>query len=487
MLPSRPILQRTLGWDTQASRFQPAALPGRHQRNPSTWQQRRVRGRTTEGSIMDAKTGANIKAGQLTVDDKSWSFPVYEGTIGPSVVDISKLYAETGMFTYDPGFTSTGSCESKITYIDGDEGILLYRGYPIEQLAEHGDFLETCYLLLYGDLPTAAQKADFDYRVTRHTMVHEQMSRFFQGFRRDAHPMAVMVGSVGALSAFYHDSTDISDPHQRMVASIRMIAKVPTLAAMAYKYSIGQPFVYPKNELDYAQNFLNMCFAVPCEPYKPNAVLARAMDRIFILHADHEQNASTSTVRLAGSSGANPFACIAAGCACLWGPAHGGANEAALNMLAEIGTAERIPEYVRRAKDKNDSFRLMGFGHRVYKNYDPRAKIMQKTCHEVLAELGIKDDPLLEVALELERFALHDEYFIEKKLYPNIDFYSGITLKAMGFPTTMFTVLFAVARTVGWIAQWKEMIEDPSQKIGRPRQLYTGATQRDYVPISRRK
>jgi citrate synthase len=440
-----------------------------------------------EGSIMDAKTGSNVKSGTLTVGDKSWSFPIYGGTIGPEVIDVSKLYAETGMFTYDPGFTSTGSCESKITYIDGDEGILLYRGVPIEQLAEHGDFLETCYLLLYGELPTSTQKADFDYRVTRHTMVHEQMSRFFQGFRRDAHPMAVMTGSVGALSAFYHDSTDISDPHQRMVASIRMIAKMPTLAAMAYKYSVGQPFVYPKNDLDYATNFLRMCFAVPAEEYKPNPVLARAMDRIFILHADHEQNASTSTVRLAGSTGANPFACVAAGIAALWGPAHGGANEAALKMLGEIGTVDRIPEYIKRAKDPNDNFRLMGFGHRVYKNYDPRAKIMQKTAHEVLSELGHRDDPLLQVAIELERIALHDEYFVEKKLYPNVDFYSGITLKAMGFPTTMFTVLFAVARAVGWIAQWKEMIEDPSQRIGRPRQLYTGAIRRDYVPISRRK
>src|ERR1700693_4852435 len=442
---------------------------------------------TIEGSIMDAKTGHNVKSGKLTVGDKNWSFPIYQGTIGPEVIDVSKLYAETGMFTYDPGFTSTGSCESKITYIDGDQGILLYRGVPIEQLAEHGDFLETCYLLLYGELPTATQKADFDYRVTRHTMVHEQMSRFFQGFRRDAHPMAVMTGCVGALSAFYHDSIDISDPHQRMVASIRMIAKMPTLAAMAYKYSIGQPFIYPKNELDYATHFLRMCYAVPCEEFKPNPVLARAMDRVFIVQPDHEQNASTSTVRLAGSSGANPFACIAAGVACLWGPAHGGANEAALKMLAEIGHVDRIPEYIKRAKVKNDSFRLMGVGHRVYHNYDPRAKIMQKTCHEVLNELGIKDAPLLDVALELERIALKDDYFIEKKLYPNIDFYSGITLKAMGFPTTMFTVLFAVARTVGWIAQWKEMIEDPKQKIGRPRQLYTGATQRDYTPISRRK
>jgi citrate synthase len=441
----------------------------------------------SRGWTMDAVTRANTRTGSISVGDKNWTFPVYDGSIGPSVVDIGKLYTTSGMFTYDPGFTSTASCESKITYIDGDEGVLLYRGYPIEQLAEHGDFLETCYLLLYGELPTTGQKADFDYRVTRHTMVHEQMTRFFQGFRRDAHPMAVMVGSVGALSAFYHDSTDISDPQQRMIASIRMIAKMPTLAAMAYKYSIGQPFIYPKNDIDYSSNYLRMCFAVPCEEYKPNPVLARAMDRIFILHADHEQNASTSTVRLAGSSGANPFACIAAGIACLWGPAHGGANEAALKMLAEIGSVSRIPEYVRRAKDKNDPFRLMGFGHRVYKNYDPRAKIMQRTCYEVLNELGYKGDPLLEVALELERIALHDEYFVEKKLYPNIDFYSGITLKAMGFPTTMFTVLFALARTVGWIAQWKEMIEDPQQKIGRPRQLYTGAARREYQPISRRK
>jgi citrate synthase len=422
----------------------------------------------------------------LNVGGTAHEYPVKNGTIGPDVVDISKLYAETGMFTYDPGFTSTASCESAITFIDGDEGVLLHRGYPIEQLAEQGDFLETCYLLLYGELPTKAQKADFDYRISRHTMVHEQMQFLFRGFRRDAHPMAVMCGVVGALSAFYHDSTDISDEHQRMVASMRMIAKLPTIAAMAYKYSIGQPFVYPKNSLSYSENFLNMCFAVPCEEYKVNPVLARAMDRIFILHADHEQNASTSTVRLAGSSGANPFACIAAGIACLWGPAHGGANEAALNMLTEIGTVDRIPEYVARAKDKNDPFRLMGFGHRVYKNYDPRAKIMQKTCHEVLGELGIKDDPTLEVAIELERIALTDPYFIEKKLYPNIDFYSGITLRALGFPVTMFTVLFAVARTVGWIAQWKEMIEDPRQKIGRPRQLYTGAPKRDYVGIASR-
>jgi citrate synthase len=411
---------------------------------------------------------------------------MYDGTIGPEVLDVSKLYAETGIFTYDPGFTSTASCESKITYIDGDEGVLLYRGYPIDDLAEHGDFLETCYLLLYGELPTATQKAAFVDSVIHHTMVHEQMSRFFQGFRRDAHPMAVMVGSVGALSAFYHDSTDITDPTQRMIASIRMIAKMPTLAAMAYKYTIGQPFIYPDNSLDYASNFLRMCFAVPCEPYKANPVIARAMDRIFTLHADHEQNASTSTVRLAGSTGANPFACIAAGIACLWGPAHGGANEAALKMLGEIGTVDRIPEFIKRSKDPNDSFRLMGFGHRVYKNYDPRAKLMQKTCYEVLNELGRKD-PLLDVAMELEKIALHDDYFIEKKLYPNVDFYSGITLRAMGFPTAMFTVLFALARTVGWIAQWKEMIEDPHQKLGRPRQLYTGAPRRDYQPMSKRK
>ena len=425
-------------------------------------------------------------AATLTVGQKSVELPIKHGTIGPSVVDIGKLYAQTGMFTYDPGFTSTASTESKITYIDGDAGVLLYRGYPIDELAEHGDFLETCYLLFYGELPTAAQKADFDYRVTRHTMVHEQMNRFFNGFRRDAHPMSVMVASVGALAAFYHDSTDINDPWQREVASIRMIAKAPTLAAMAFKYAIGQPFVYPKNDLDYASNFLRMCFSVPCEDYKANAVLARALDRIFILHADHEQNASTSTVRLAGASGANPFACIAAGIACLWGPAHGGANEAALKMLGEIGRVENIPKFIAKAKDKNDPFRLMGFGHRVYKNYDPRAKIMQKTAHEVLNELGVKDDPLLDVAIELERIALHDDYFIEKKLYPNIDFYSGITLKAMGFPTSMFTVLFAVARTVGWIAQWKEMIQDPEQKIGRPRQLYTGSPAREYKPMGNR-
>nr|WP_321444458.1 citrate synthase [uncultured Cohaesibacter sp.] len=422
----------------------------------------------------------------LNVGDKSWEFPIHSGTIGPDVIDVSKLYAQTGMFTYDPGFTSTASCESEITYIDGDKGILLYRGYPIEQLAEQGDFLETCFLLLYGHLPNAAEKIDFDTRVTRHTMVHEQMSKFYTGFRRDSHPMAILVGVIGALSAFYHDSTDITDPHHRMVASLRMIAKVPTLAAMAYKYTIGQPFVYPRNDLDYAANFLHMCFSVPAEQYNVSPVLARAMDRIFTLHADHEQNASTSTVRLAGSSGANPFGCIAAGIACLWGPAHGGANEAALNMLHEIGTPDRVDEFVKRAKDKDDPFRLMGFGHRVYKNYDPRARIMQSTCHEVLNELGVKDDPTLEVAMALEKIALNDEYFIEKKLYPNIDFYSGITLRALGFPAEMFTVLFALARTVGWIAQWKEMVEDPSQRIGRPRQLFSGATSRDYTPIDER-
>ncbi|KQP12088.1 citrate synthase [Methylobacterium sp. Leaf93] len=422
----------------------------------------------------------------ISVGDNQVDLPIKTGTIGPDVIDIGKLHAKTGMFTFDPGFTSTASCESKITYIDGDAGVLLYRGYPIEQIAEQGDFLETCYLMLFGELPTPAQKADFDYRVTRHTMVHDQMNRFFQGFRRDAHPMAIMVACVGALSAFYHDSTDISDDKQRMIASLRMIAKMPTLAAMAYKYSIGQPFVYPKNDLDYTSNFLRMCFAVPCEEFVVNPIYARALDRIFILHADHEQNASTSTVRLAGSSGANPFACIAAGIACLWGPAHGGANEAALKMLEEIGTPDNVAKYVAKAKDKNDPFRLMGFGHRVYKNYDPRARIMQKTTHEVLSQLGIKDDPLLEVAVQLEQIALKDEYFIEKKLYPNIDFYSGITLKAMGFPTSMFTVLFALARTTGWIAQWAEMIEDPSQKIGRPRQLYIGPEKREYVPIGQR-
>jgi citrate synthase len=428
----------------------------------------------------------DAKAATLTLGGKTVTMPVKEGTIGPAVVDIGALYRDAHMFTYDPGYSSTASCESKITYIDGDEGILLYRGYPIEQLAEEGDFIETAFLLLYGDLPDKAGRYEFETAITMHTMLHEQMIRFFSGFRRDAHPMAVMVGVVGAMSAFYHDSTDITDPKQREIAIRRMIAKLPTIAAMAYKYSVGQPFMFPKNDLNYAANFLQMCFAVPCEPYRSNPVLANALDKIFILHADHEQNASTSTVRLAGSSGANPFACIAAGIACLWGPAHGGANEAALNMLQEIGRPENIKKYVDRAKDKNDPFRLMGFGHRVYKNYDPRARIMQRTCHEVLKELGIQDDPLLDVAMELEQVALKDEYFIEKKLYPNIDFYSGITLRALGFPTSMFTALFAVARTVGWLAQWKEMIEDPSQRIGRPRQLYTGATERAYVPAKKR-
>jgi citrate synthase len=426
------------------------------------------------------------KSATLNSLEKDYNFGIHEGSVGPSVIDVSTLYGQTGQFTYDPGFTSTASCKSSITFIDGDEGVLLHRGYPIEQLAESGSFIETCYLLLNGELPNKTQLDEFENAITNHTMLHEQMNRFFHGFRRDAHPMAIMVGVVGALSAFYHDSTDINDPAQRKVASRRLIAKIPTIAAMAYKYSVGQPFVYPRNDLDYASNFLNMCFSVPCEDFKVNPVLARAMDRIFILHADHEQNASTSTVRLAGSSGANPFACVAAGIACLWGPSHGGANEAALDMLSEIGSVDKIPEYVARAKDKNDPFRLMGFGHRVYKNYDPRARVMQKTCHEVLKELGIKDDPLLDVAMELERIALSDEYFIEKKLYPNIDFYSGITLKAMGFPTTMFTVLFALARTVGWVAQWNEMVEDPSQRIGRPRQLYVGASSRDYEDIKGR-
>ena len=423
---------------------------------------------------------------KLSVEGKTIDLPLYKGSLGPTVMDISRLYAQSDMFTYDPGFTSTASCESKITYIDGGKGVLLHRGYPIDQLAEQGSFLETCYLLLYGDLPQTEQYEDFKHRITYHTMLHEQIHTFYKGFRRDAHPMAIMVGVVGALSAFYHDSTDINDPVQRNIASLRMIAKMPTIAAMAYKYSIGQPFVTPRNDLDYSANFLNMCFSVPAEEYKVDPVLARAMDRIFILHADHEQNASTSTVRLAGSSGANPFACIAAGIACLWGPSHGGANEAALTMLEEIGSVDRIPEYIRRAKDKSDPFRLMGFGHRVYKNYDPRATVMQKTCHEVLDTLGLKNEPLLQVAMELERIAREDPYFVEKKLYPNIDFYSGITLRALGFPPEMFTVLFALARTVGWIAQWREMIEDPQQRIGRPRQLYTGPTERDYVPLNNR-
>ncbi len=425
----------------------------------------------------------------VTVTDnsngKSVELPMLSGTVGPKVIDIRRLYSDLGHFTFDPGYTATGSCESKITYIDGDEGVLLYRGYPIEDLAEHSDFMEVSYLLLYGELPTAAQKTKFERDITLHTMVHEQLSAFYRGFRRDAHPMAVLCGVVGALSAFYHDSTDISDPHQRMVASYRLIAKMPTISAMAYKYSVGQPFIYPRNDLRYAENFLNMTYAVPAEPYKVNPVLARAMDRIFILHADHEQNASTSTVRLAGSSGANPFACIAAGIASLWGPAHGGANEAVLKMLTEIGRKERIPEFIKRAKDPKDNFKLMGFGHRVYKNYDPRAAVLRRSCHEVLDELGVRDEPLLDLAMELESIALKDDYFIERKLYPNVDFYSGIILKAMGFPTSMFTVLFAIARTVGWVAQWNEMIED--LKIGRPRQLYTGAPRRPYIALDKRR
>ena len=426
------------------------------------------------------------KTAQITLNGKTHDLPVLEGTLGPDVIDIASLYKNADMFTYDPGFTSTAACQSTITFIDGDAGVLLHRGYPIEQLAMQGDFLETCYLLFYGELPTADQRKKFEFAITHHTMIHEQMALMFRGFRRDAHPMAVMVAMVGAMSAFYHDSTDITDPRQREIASHRMIAKLPTIAAMTYKYHIGQPFVYPKNNLSYAANFLNMCFAVPCEDYVVNPVLARAMDRIFILHADHEQNASTSTVRLAGSSGANPFACIAAGIACLWGPAHGGANEAALKMLEEIGTVDKIPAFIGKVKDKTSNVRLMGFGHRVYKNYDPRAKILQESSHEVFEALGKQDDPLLDVARELERIALSDPYFIERKLYPNVDFYSGIILRALGFPTSMFTVLFALARTVGWISQWKEMIEDPSQRIGRPRQLYVGPTKRDYVQMGKR-
>ncbi|MFA5989182.1 MAG: citrate synthase [Sphingomonas sp.] len=422
---------------------------------------------------------------KLTVNGADHDYKVVSGTVGPQVVDIRKLYATTGMFTFDPGFTSTASCESGLTYIDGDEGVLLHRGYPIGQLAEQSSFMEVSYLLLNGELPNKAELDNFTYTISRHTMLHEQLMQFYRGFRRDAHPMAVMCGVAGALSAFYHDSTDITDPHQRMVASHRLIAKMPTIAAAAYKYSVGQPFVYPDNSLSYTGNFLRMTFGVPAEPYVVNPIVERAMDRIFILHADHEQNASTSTVRLAGSSGANPFACIAAGIACLWGPAHGGANEAALNMLREIGTPDRIPHYIERAKDKNDPFRLMGFGHRVYKNYDPRATVMQKTVREVLGALGVTD-PIFDVALQLEEMALNDPYFIEKKLFPNVDFYSGVILSAIGFPTTMFTALFALARTVGWVAQWNEMIADPEQKIGRPRQLYTGPAQRDYAPITTR-
>ena len=421
----------------------------------------------------------------LTVGGATKDYAVMDGSVGPQVIDVRKLYANTGMFTYDPGFTSTASCESGLTYIDGDEGVLLHRGYPIGQLAEESSFMEVCYLLLNGELPSKTELDDFITTITRHTMVHEQLTTFYRGFRRDAHPMAIMCGVVGALSAFYHDSTDINDPVQRKIASHRLIAKMPTIAAMAYKYSVGQPFVYPRNDLSYTANFLRMTFSVPAEEYIPDPVIVDAMDKIFILHADHEQNASTSTVRLAGSSGANPFACIAAGIACLWGPAHGGANEAALNMLREIGTVDKIPEYIARAKNKDDPFRLMGFGHRVYKNYDPRATVMQKTAKDVLEKLGV-NDPVFDVAKELEQIALNDPYFIEKKLYPNVDFYSGVILSAIGFPTEMFTVLFALARTVGWVAQWNEMISDPAQKIGRPRQLYTGPTQRDYVPVEKR-
>ena len=422
---------------------------------------------------------------RLIAGNEEYTYPVVSGSVGPDVIDIRKLYAQTGMFTYDPGFTSTASCESALTYIDGDEGVLLHRGYPIGQLAEQSSFMEVSYLLLNGELPSPGQLKDFSHTISRHTMLHEQLMTFYRGFRRDAHPMAIMCGVVGALSAFYHDSTDIADPVHRKISSHRLVAKMPTIAAAAYKYSVGQPFVYPDNSLSYTGNFLRMTFGVPAEKYEVNPVVERALDRIFILHADHEQNASTSTVRLAGSSGANPFACIAAGIACLWGPAHGGANEAALNMLKEIGTPDQIPHYIARAKDKNDPFRLMGFGHRVYKNYDPRATVMQQTVREVLAALKVKD-PIFDVALQLEEMALNDPYFIEKKLFPNVDFYSGIILSAIGFPTTMFTVLFALARTVGWVAQWNEMISDPGQKIGRPRQLYTGPTSRDYVSLDKR-
>lgn len=416
----------------------------------------------------------------------SLDFPIYKGTIGPDVIDIRKLYGSTGSFTYDPGFMSTAACNSSITYIDGDKGELLYRGYPIEQLAVNCDFLESCYLLLNGELPNAKQKKTFVDTVTKHTMVQEQMQFFFRGFRRDAHPMSVLVGTVGALASFYHDSLDINDPHHREVSAIRLIAKMPTLVAMAYKYSVGQPFVYPRNDLSYSANFMHMMFSTPCEEYKVNDVLVRALDRILILHADHEQNASTSTVRLSGSSGANPFACIAAGIACLWGPAHGGANEAALNMLKEIGSVDKIGEFVKQVKDKNSGVKLMGFGHRVYKNYDPRAKLMRETCHEVLAELGLENDPLFKLAMALEKVALEDEYFVSRKLYPNVDFYSGIVQSALGIPVSLFTGIFAMARTVGWIAQWNEMISDPEQKIGRPRQLYVGATRRDVPPMDKR-
>ena len=426
------------------------------------------------------------KATLSTPDGMSYEFAVMPGTIGPEVIDIRTLYGKSGMFTYDPGFLSTASCSSTITYIDGDAGVLLYRGYPIEQLAQNCDFLEVCYLLLRGELPNAKQKAEFDYTVIHHSMVHDQLNRFFTGFRRDSHPMAVMVGVVGALSAFYHDSLDINNPEHRTIAAFRLIAKLPTIVAMAYKYSVGQPFVYPKNELGYTANFMRMMFAVPAEEYKVNEVLVRALDRIFILHADHEQNASTSTVRLSGSSGANPFACIAAGIACLWGPAHGGANEACLQMLEEIGDVSKVGEFIKKAKDKNSGVRLMGFGHRVYKNHDPRAKLMRETCHEVLNELGLHDDRLFKLAIALEKIALEDDYFVQRKLYPNVDFYSGIVQRALGIPVSMFTCIFSLARTVGWIAQWQEMISDPEYKIGRPRQLYKGAPKRDLVPMAKR-
>ena len=432
-------------------------------------------------NISDTKATLSFSDGSPSVD-----MPIYKGTIGPDVIDIRKLYGQTGKFTYDPGFMSTAACNSSITYIDGDKGELLYRGYPIEQLAVNCDFLETCYLLLNGELPNAAEKEKFSDTVTKHTMVHEQMQFFFRGFRRDAHPMSVLVGTVGALASFYHDSLDINDAKQREISAIRLIAKLPTLVAMAYKYSVGQPFMYPRNDLSYSANFMHMMFGNPCEEYKVNDVLVRALDRILILHADHEQNASTSTVRLAGSSGANPFACIAAGIACLWGPAHGGANEAALNMLKEIGTVENIPAFIEKVKDKNSGVKLMGFGHRVYKNFDPRAKLMRETCHEVLEELGLQDDPLFKLAMELEKIALNDEYFVSRKLYPNVDFYSGIVQSALGIPVSLFTGIFAMARTIGWIAQWNEMIADPEQKIGRPRQLFIGSTVRDVPAIDKR-
>jgi len=426
------------------------------------------------------------RTAKLIVGDTTTEFPILTGNVGPDVIDIRSLYAKTGMFTFDPGFMSTAACKSAITYIDGDEGVLLYRGYPIDQLAQNCDFLEVAQLILKGELPNAKDNEEFDNIIKRHTMVHEQLIRFYSGFRRDAHPMAVLVGVVGALSAFYHDAMDISDQYHRDISAHRLIAKLPTIVAMAYKYGRGEPFMYPKNELSYTANFMYMMFGNPCEKYEPNPVLVRALDRILILHADHEQNASTSTVRLAGSSGANPFACISAGIACLWGPAHGGANEACLNMLEEIGDVSRVGEYIKRAKDKNDSFKLMGFGHRVYKNFDPRAKLMRETCHEVLNELGLHNDPLFKLAIELEKIALEDEYFVSKKLYPNVDFYSGIVQRALGIPTQLFTGIFAMARTVGWIGQWNEMISDPEQKIGRPRQLFTGATKRDVPPMTKR-